>query len=186
VHEVAELRKQLGVVQNEAITDPLTTLLNRRGFDRSVTTLLSARETGLIGCTLLIGDIDHFKRVNDTYGHVFGDQVIKGVAQIIQRVVKGNDIAARLGGEEFAVLLPDTPLRGGITVAEQIRAGVGNTRIKKAGTNTFVDQITLSLGVATGVEQDTLESLLERADKALYHAKNSGRNRVEGPVTVAA
>jgi diguanylate cyclase len=186
VEEVAELKKQLGVVQNEAITDPLTLLLNRRGFDRSATALMAARPLGLRGCTLLIGDIDHFKRVNDTYGHMFGDQVIKGVAQIIQRMVKGSDLAARLGGEEFAVLLPETPLPGGITVAEQIRAGVGNTRIKKSGANTYVDQITLSVGVAAGIEHDTLESLLERADQALYHAKQTGRNRVEAIAAAAA
>jgi diguanylate cyclase len=185
VQEVAELKKQLGVVQSEAITDPLTALLNRRGFDRCVTALVAASEPGLAGCTLLVGDIDHFKRVNDTYGHVFGDQVIKGVAQIIQRVVKGNDVAARLGGEEFAVLLPNTPLHGGITVAEQIRAGVANTRIKKSGTNIFVDKITLSVGVAVGGESDTLESLIERADKAMYHAKQTGRNRVESDAAAA-
>jgi diguanylate cyclase len=183
--EVAELKKQLGVVQNEAITDPLTTLLNRRGFDRAVTAMMAGREDGLAGCALLIGDIDLFKRVNDTYGHMFGDQVIKGVAQIIQRVIKGNDIAGRLGGEEFAVLLPSTPLRGGVTVAEQIRTGVGNTRIKKTGTNVYVDQITISVGVAVGIETDTLESLLDRADKALYHAKQTGRNRVESDAAAA-
>jgi diguanylate cyclase len=185
VHEVAELRRQLGVVQNEAVTDPLTGLQNRRGLDRSVTALLAARPLGLAGCALLIGDIDRFKRVNDTYGHMFGDQVIKGVAQIILRVVKGNDIACRLGGEEFAVLLPDTPLHGALTVAEQIRSGVGNTRIKKNGTNIYVDQITLSVGVAAALETDSLESLLERADKALYHAKQSGRNRVESAAEAA-
>jgi diguanylate cyclase len=185
IQEVSELKKQLGQVQNEAVTDPLTGLRNRRGFDRSVTSLLASRPQGLVGCAVLMGDIDHFKRVNDTYGHLLGDQVIKGVAQIILRTVKGNDLAARYGGEEFAVLLPDTPLRGAITVAEQIRHGVASTRICKTGTNVYVDQITLSMGAAIGTASDTIESLIERADKALYHAKQTGRNRVESAAAAA-
>ena len=179
VQEVADLRKQLGQVQNEALTDPMTQLMNRRGFDRSVTALLASRPQGLVGCALLMGDIDHFKRINDTYGHMFGDQVIRGVALIIQRVIKGSDLAARLGGEEFAVLLPDTPLAGAVTVAEQIRLAVSKARIMRTGTNTYIDQFTLSLGAAAGTDADTIETLIERADKALYHAKQSGRNRIE-------
>jgi diguanylate cyclase len=179
VFEVAELRKQLGQVQNEAATDPLTSLLNRRGFDRDVAALMVSRKHGLFGCSLLIGDIDHFKRVNDTYGHPFGDQVIKGVAQIIKQVVKGEDMAARLGGEEFAVLLPDTPLQGAMSVAERIRKAVGKTRITKSGADGVANQITLSLGVAAAEDGDSLEGLLKRADRALYRAKQSGRNRVK-------
>jgi diguanylate cyclase len=178
VFEVAELRKQLGEVQNEAATDPLTSLLNRRGFDRDVAALVISRKHGLFGCSLLIGDIDHFKRVNDTYGHPFGDQVIKGVAHIIKQVVKGEDMSARLGGEEFAVLLPDTPLQGAMSVAERIRKAVGKTRITKSGDDGIENQITLSLGVAAAEEGDSLEDLLKRADRALYRAKQSGRNRV--------
>jgi diguanylate cyclase len=128
---------------------------------------------------MLMGDIDHFKRINDTYGHMFGDQVIKGVAQIIHATVKGGDLAARFGGEEFAVFLPDTSLEDAVALAEKIRSSVGRMRIKRSGTQEFIDQITISLGAAGGRIGEGLEALIERADKSLYRAKQTGRNRVE-------
>jgi diguanylate cyclase len=177
--EVSTLREQLDQVQSEAVTDPLTSLKNRRGFDRSLQALLSGRTNGLAGCAMLMGDIDHFKRINDTYGHMFGDQVIKGVAQIIHATVKGGDLAARFGGEEFAVFLPDTSLEDAVALAEKIRSSVGRMRIKRSGTQEFIDQITISLGAAGGRIGEGLEALIERADKSLYRAKQTGRNRVE-------
>jgi diguanylate cyclase len=176
--EVGALKDQLEKVQGEALTDPLTSLRNRRGFERATATLLAGRPEGLAGCALIMADIDHFKRVNDTYGHLLGDQVIRAIAQILHSNIKGRDIAARLGGEEFAILLPDTDLKAAMTLAEQIRSAVGRGRLRRTGSSEFIDQVTISLGTACGMAHEAVESLLDRADQALYQAKQSGRNRV--------
>jgi diguanylate cyclase len=133
---------------------------------------------GLSGCALLLADIDHFKVVNDTYGHVLGDKVIRAVAHVMRSMIKGRDVAARLGGEEFAILLPQTSLTGASAVAEQIRGTVAQGRICRPDGNESIGQVTLSVGVAIAKVGDTLEPLLERADAAMYAAKRAGRNRI--------
>ena len=113
--EIARLQERLRQVESDAFLDPLTELRNRRGFEQDV--LAATQEhNSLAGCALLFVDIDHFKRINDEYGHLLGDKVLRAVSDVIRCTIKGRDIAARLGGEEFAVLLPDTvlgPPRGG-------------------------------------------------------------------------
>ena len=133
---------------------------------------------GLLGSALLLADIDHFKVVNDTYGHVLGDKVIRAVAHVLRSSIKGRDVAARLGGEEFAILLPQTSLTGAAAVAEQIRGTVAQGRICRPDGNESIGQVTLSVGVAVAKPGDTLEALLERADAAMYTAKRAGRNRI--------
>jgi diguanylate cyclase len=175
--EVNALTESLRRAQSEALLDSLTGLKNRRGLERAVEDLLR-EPPGLLGSALLLADIDHFKVVNDTYGHVLGDKVIRAVAHVLRSSIKGRDVAARLGGEEFAVLLPQTSLTGAAAVAEQIRGTVAQGRICRPDGNESIGQVTLSVGVAVAKPGDTLEALLERADAAMYTAKRAGRNRI--------
>ncbi|HEY6482721.1 MAG TPA: GGDEF domain-containing protein [Steroidobacteraceae bacterium] len=175
--EVNALTESLRRAQTEALLDSLTGLKNRRGFERAVEDL-QREPPGLAGSALLVADIDHFKVVNDTYGHLLGDKVIRAVAHVLRSTIKGRDVAARLGGEEFAVLLPHTSITGATAVAEQIRGTVAQGRICRPDGNASIGQVTLSVGVAVANTGETLEGLLERADAAMYNAKRSGRNRV--------
>lgn len=176
--EMQSLRDQLGSLQNEAVTDPLTGLRNRRGFSRSLEELCAGNPDALTTCSVMIADIDHFKRVNDTYGHLFGDQVIRTAAQALKSVLKGRDIVARFGGEEFIMLLPNTPQHGAFALAEQLRNTFAKGRIRRANSNEFIDSVTISIGVAVPAPGETIEQAIERADKALYQAKEEGRNCV--------
>ena len=176
--EMQQLRGQMGVLQNQAQTDPLTRLRNRRGFEQAVAEYLQGSEADLGGCTVMIADIDHFKRVNDSYGHLVGDQVIKALAQVLQNNVKGRDIAARWGGEEFIVFLPATAAAGAVRLAEQLRLAFSKTRIKRGGKQEVSDPVTISIGVAEIESGEVLERAVDRADRALYQAKGDGRNCV--------
>ncbi|MDE2219265.1 MAG: GGDEF domain-containing protein [Gammaproteobacteria bacterium] len=176
--EMQQLRGQMGELQNLAQTDPLTRLRNRRGFELAVSEFALGRAADLGGCSLLIADIDQFKKVNDNYGHLVGDQVIRALAQVLQNSVKGRDITARWGGEEFIVLLPQTPGEGAVTLAEQVRVAFGKTRIKSGGRKELSDTVTISIGVAEIASGEPLEQAVGRADSALYTAKNGGRNCV--------
>jgi diguanylate cyclase len=176
--EVGRLREQLEKAQGEALVDPLTELHNRRAFELAMTRVLGDAKESASPCSLLMADIDHFKRVNDTYGHVLGDKVIRYVAQRIALSIKGRDVAARYGGEEFAMLLPETPLQGALVLAEQIRLTVARGIIHRAGTAESIGGVTISIGAAESLPGDTIEGLIARADKALYKSKETGRNRV--------
>jgi diguanylate cyclase len=123
-------------------------------------------------------DIDHFKSFNDTWGHLTGDQVLRLVAMPMKQNVKGQDIAARSGGEEFAVVLPNTPLRSAVTVGDHIRRAVMSKELMKRSTGQNLGRVTISVGVATARNGDTVQSIITRADGCLYAAKRSGRNRV--------
>ena len=170
------LTENLQLARNEALFDSLTGLKNRRGFERAVREMQLQR--GGLACTaLMMIDVDHFKTVNDLYGHVLGDKVLCAVAHVLKSNIKGRDVAARYGGEEFAVLLPETSLSGAATLGQQIRSLVAQGQIKRSdGT---IGQVTVSIGVAVAREAEPLEELIERADAALYSAKRAGRNRVE-------
>jgi diguanylate cyclase len=176
-NEVNALTENLRRAQSEALLDSLTGLKNRRGLERAIEDL-QRDPPGLVGSALLMADIDHFKVVNDTYGHVLGDKVIRAVAHVLRSSIKGRDVAARFGGEEFAILLPQTSLTGATAVAEQIRGTVAQGRICRPDGNESIGQVTLSVGVAVAKAGDTMEALLERADSAMYAAKRAGRNRV--------
>ena len=123
-------------------------------------------------------DIDHFKRVNDSYGHPFGDQVIRAVGQVLSQLTQRKDVAARYGGEEFALLLPDTAADGARDVAERLRSAIARGHIKRGNGGEPVGNITISAGVAQFVRGEDPMSLIARADRALYVSKQSGRNRV--------
>jgi len=175
--EVNALTESLQRAQSETLLDPLTGLKNRRGLERAVEDILRD-PAGFVGSAVLLADIDHFKVVNDTYGHVLGDKVIRAVAHVLRSSIKGRDVAARLGGEEFAIVLPQTSLLGAAALAEQIRLTVEQGRICRSDGEESIGQVTLSVGVAAAQPGDTLEALLERADAAMYTAKRAGRNRI--------
>jgi diguanylate cyclase len=175
--EVELLTRQLEQAKTEALLDPLTGLKNRRGFELAVNEL-GAAGSPFKDAALVLADIDHFKQINDKHGHLLGDKILRAIGQTLQSNIKGRDIAARPGGDEFAILLQQTPLTGARALAEQIRAAVAAGRIRRADSKQQPGSVTLSIGVAVGGSDDTLESMLARADAALYAAKRSGRNRV--------
>ena len=164
-----------------ATTDALTGLLNRRGFDAALAREWALAERDRQQLSLLILDLDHFKRLNDTKGHQAGDTALRIVADGIAAAIRRPcDIAARYGGEELAVILPDTGFDGAVTVAEVLLAAVEALDITHEASQ--FGHITVSIGAATLVPapdgQDGYRMLIERADKALYTAKSAGRNRV--------
>jgi diguanylate cyclase len=177
-HEISQLQQNLETVRNESLTDPLTTLANRKHFDEGFARAVLDATASAEPLSLMLADIDHFKNFNDTYGHLTGDQVLRLVAQSIKQNVKGQDIAARYGGEEFAIVLPRTALREAISVADQIRRAVMSKELMKRSTGEHLGRVTISIGVATHHRSDTIQSLIERADNCLYAAKRNGRNRV--------
>ena len=175
--QVVTLTQRLEQVQAEALKDPLTGLLNRRGFERAVEDL-DGSAGDLSQAALLMVDVDRFKKTNDTHGHLVGDQVLRAVAQVLRARIKGSDVAARVGGDEFAVLLPATSIAGAVALGEQIRTTLPEGRLRRPDRDAAIENITLSVGVAHGVTGDRLEGLIHRADAALYAAKRAGRNCV--------
>lgn len=176
--EVEQLRQELSVAREQAMRDALTGLANRRAFDKTFFDLVSAAAAESHPLSVVVIDIDHFKRVNDRHGHVLGDRVLCAVAGVLKSTVKGKDFAARYGGEEFVVVLPDTPLGGGQTVAEEIRKAVSKGRIRRQDSESPVGQVTVSAGVACLQREETAEALFGRADSAMYESKRTGRNKV--------
>lgn len=174
--ETENLKGELEQYRREATVDPLTGLFNRRAMDAHLEELMTS-EAGNTMSVIMV-DIDHFKKINDTYGHPLGDVVIRNVAQTILKCIRGDDIAVRFGGEEFVVLLPDTTLDGATKVAETIRSRIAALRLVRRHDNFRLDPFTVSLGVATRKPEDSQDSLFQRADQALYQSKNAGRNRV--------
>jgi diguanylate cyclase len=176
--EINQLQVNLEAVRTESLTDPLTSLANRKYFDQTLDkALMHSAEHGE-PLSLMLTDIDHFKKFNDTFGHLTGDQVLRLVALAVKQNVKGQDIAARYGGEEFAIILPTTPLRSALTVADHVRRAVMTKELMKRSTGEHLGRVTVSIGVATAHRGETAQSLIERADACLYAAKRAGRNRV--------
>jgi diguanylate cyclase len=176
--EINHLQEDLEAVRTESLTDPLTSLANRKYFDDALKrTIADCAQKGE-PLALMISDVDHFKAFNDNFGHLTGDQVLRLVAMSVKQSVKSQDIAARYGGEEFAVVLPNTELRCAVTVADQIRRTVMTKELLKRSTGEHLGRLTISIGVAALRESDTAQTLIERADACLYAAKRGGRNRV--------
>jgi diguanylate cyclase (GGDEF)-like protein len=159
----------------ESMTDPLTGLLNRRYFNEQTQKEVARSRRHNLRFSVLMLDIDHFKRINDTYGHPVGDLAIKALADICNKALRPQDILARYGGEEFVLALPHTEAEGAAVVAERIRQTVEQIELTtEAGPVRF----TVSIGIATYKKDLPLEQIVGRADEALYKAKQSGRNRV--------
>jgi two-component system cell cycle response regulator len=172
------LRQNVQMSIEMAITDQLTGLYNRRYMSSHLDTLIESAKKSERPIALLIMDIDHFKSVNDTYGHDVGDEVLREFANRIAANIRGIDMACRYGGEEFVVVMPDTDMQLALSVAERLRGSVETTMFP-ISCPPQQRAVTVSIGMA-GSEgsQDTAQALLHRADQALYRAKREGRNRV--------
>ncbi len=155
----------------EARTDPLTGLCNRRALEECLSGEIARRKRYAEEFSIAIIDIDHFKNINDTQGHMVGDQIIKSVAQELDREARESDIVARFGGEEFVIVMPHSELSGAGITAERIRQQIEKNCSEIAS-------VTVSMGIATAMDEDDAEGLMTRADEALYQAKRDGRNCV--------
>jgi two-component system cell cycle response regulator len=173
-----KLRHNVQLSLEMAITDQLTGLHNRRYMSRHLDTLITSARTSGKPISFLIMDIDHFKSVNDTYGHDIGDEVLRDFAGRISANVRGIDLACRYGGEEFVVVMPDTDTSFAYTVAERLRKSVEETPFVISRDPGKL-KVTISIGIADSAgKTDSADALLHRADQALYRAKREGRNRV--------
>ncbi|OIQ72389.1 putative diguanylate cyclase YdaM [mine drainage metagenome] len=168
----AELALKNQLLESLSVTDRLTGLFNRRKLDELLANECERAARTDATLSLMMVDIDHFKNVNDTFGHPVGDQILVSMAELLRHGVRKVDTVARWGGEEFMILCPATPLAGACAVAENIRASIEATDFPLVGHKT------VCFGVAQYHPDETCQSLVERADAALYRAKNEGRNCV--------
>jgi diguanylate cyclase len=169
--EINQLKDKLAASRQEALVDSLTGLLNRRGCDEKLQNLDHADTHSSLAI-----DIDHFKKINDTFGHFIGDKVIQRIAKTIQSHISEQDIAVRFGGEEFVVIMANTPMAEAKRIAEKIRVSISKMKLKQRETNTYLPPISVSIGIAQNDNISEWTALFEQADSALYQAKNSGRN----------
>jgi diguanylate cyclase (GGDEF)-like protein/PAS domain S-box-containing protein len=162
-----------------AITDPLTKIYNRRFFYEAAEKETKRAKRSNSSFSIILFDIDHFKRINDNYGHLIGDQVLINLTELCQRNIRSMDLFARLGGEEFVILMPDTDDRSAQEIARRLRAMIADKPIAESGETRI--SVTISLGIAEWKFDNPIEinTLLDRADQALYRSKEAGRNRVE-------
>ncbi|MEW6439871.1 MAG: diguanylate cyclase [bacterium] len=176
--EAESLRKELKTVQREATRDVLTGLYNRKHIEGELRSLYAGFCTDRVPFSVIMIDIDHFKKINDTFGHRIGDAVLEFIGAALKGAVKGRDVPGRYGGEEFVVLLPMTTCENACRLAENLRAEISTKCFKVARTQRQIGMVTISAGVAEIRGQDDPESVVARADRALYLAKEMGRNRV--------
>lgn len=167
----------LARLEQQAMTDPLTEIANRRAFEAEATRMVAhARRRGM-PMAVGIGDIDHFKKINDNHGHPAGDAVLRVIARRMSEAARATDFVARIGGEEFGLLLPEATDETAVGVAQRIREAIAAEPISTGEGDTL--PVTISIGLATLAPGTPFEDALARADCALYQAKNNGRNRVE-------
>lgn len=182
IAELDLLRKELEFKQKELLevnfklwelanTDSLTSLNNRRYLQEKLASSIAESTRLSQPLSFLLLDLDHFKKINDTYGHLMGDQILQRLGEILRVEMREEDIAARYGGEEFALILPNTELSVALEIAEKIRIRIENT-------DWNISKVTISIGATMLVAGDTVSTLQSRADQALYSSKNHGRNLV--------
>ena len=176
--ELESVQHALTAVTAEANLDPVTGLATRRRFDSALEQATEAANKDGQPLSVLMIDIDHFKSFNDRFGHLMGDSVLRLIGVTLKQSTKGQDIAARYGGEDFSVILPETDLHGAAALAEQIRQRIISRELKRRPTGDSLGAITVSIGVATYRHGERPRTMLERADSSLYEAKHAGRNSV--------
>jgi diguanylate cyclase len=174
--DLDQIKDSLKLAEQHSNTDPLTGLANRRSLEAFLRAAqIKAMEAGTPLSILMI-DIDHFKKFNDSYGHQVGDQVLRLVAKVLQESVRDCDLAARYGGEELLAVLPGATLDACVEVAERVRRRIGEARLTRRATGEEISSVTVSIGVAQFRLAESAEGMIERCDGALYQAKRSGRN----------
>jgi diguanylate cyclase len=174
--QIEALRSNLAAAEETGMRDALTTVWNRRAFDKMLAHQAQEAQRKQQPLSLILTDIDHFKKINDRFGHQVGDDVIRLVAATLSRNVKGKDTVARYGGEEFALILPETSLENAVSVAQQIKRQLETQRWAQKRDGHVLDSVTASFGVAQLQPRETKDVLLQRTDKKLYDAKHKGRN----------
>jgi diguanylate cyclase len=174
--EITILRQGIDQLSDQAITDALTGIPNRRGFDLSLEQAMIDANRTRSSFTLIMLDIDHFKSINDKFGHPTGDKVLRYVASMIRNTLRGDDFVARFGGEEFAIILPNTVLANGEAVAENIRKKLSARPLTRGGDKLSLGHITASFGLTRYILDEDSRNVIKRADENLYKAKQNGRN----------
>lgn len=182
--QIQDLRSDLESVRTEALTDPLTGIGNRKAFDNHLReNAMHAMEDGIDMC-LILCDIDHFKRINDQWGHQIGDKVLELVSQCLTETAGSQAVCCRYGGEEFAIVVPAQQLERACDMANVMRLALCEKRVTNRASGVSVGTVTMSFGVAQFAFGEPLPSLIERADTALYAAKHNGRNQVMSEVDI--
>lgn len=176
--QIQVLTKDLEAAKIQSLIDPLTSLFNRKHFDKYLGRLTNLAKRGNKPFVLILTDIDHFKTFNDSHGHLIGDHVLRLIAMELVQAIKGRGIAARYGGEEFAVILPRADLSSGLEVAMELQKSIAAREIFRRNSDEVLGRITISAGLAEWRPEDSVETLIGRADACLYSAKVNGRNRV--------
>jgi diguanylate cyclase len=176
--ELNEIRACLDQAEQRAKTDVLTGLPNRLAFEEFFADAQAKAGKNGRPLSVLLIDVDHFKRFNDDFGHGVGDQVLRLIARVLQERVREQDLPARYGGEELIAVLPNSDLAACVAVAENIRRSIAECKITRRSTGTPLPSITVSIGVAQWRPGESMSDLIERCDRALYEAKDAGRNRV--------
>ncbi len=181
--EIDTLRTSLESVRVESLTDSLTGLANRRMFDETLRMRIDEARAQNTELCLVLCDIDHFKRFNDTWGHHTGDQILRFLASAMQAHARPDLLVARYGGEEFAIVMPRVSLRAAQQTSEALRAAIQAKRLRRRSTNEDLGQVTVSMGIARLQPGDTPQGLIERSDACLYSSKRNGRNQVTTDAT---
>ena len=176
-----QMRELNQALEQASLSDPLTGMPNRRAIMRRLKTEVSRVDRGGLPFALVMVDIDHFKLVNDTYGHDVGDTAIVAVSRTLRQITRDYDVCARWGGEEFLLFLPDSSPESASATGEKLRRGVADVRIPHQGQTVT---LTISLGIALHERHTSLDRCIQRADQSLYMAKRAGRNRCHMAETV--
>ncbi len=176
--DLKQLQQELEKSQQEAQTDVLTSLINRRGLEKKFELERIRACQNNSPFSIIMVDIDHFKRVNDSFGHLVGDSLLRSIARLLKEHLRRNDIAARYGGEEFLILLTETGIDGAMAVGEKIRKALSTKEWKLKETGKTMGKITVSMGVALYNLNEPEKDFIKRADDALFMAKEKGRDRI--------
>lgn len=179
------LKFELEKAQEEMLIDPLTRLYNRRAFNRKIEEYMKLFQKEGTSFSVVMIDIDHFRQFNDQHGHQLGDHTLQFVGSLLLQELKGRDFVARYGGEEFVILLQSTSIANTYIVANNIRKRLDGIKLQHVKTAKIIGKITISAGVSIINKEDTMESLVQRADNALYYAKQDGRNNVKSELDIA-
>ena len=184
--EMEQLRVSLSEARKQSLTDAMTGVANRKRFDEVLRMRLAEAQHDKSSLVVALCDIDHFKKFNDTWGHQTGDAVIRLVANMLVKFARPDQLVARLGGEEFAVIMPRTPLREAALQADNIRRGIHANRLRRKETEEVMGHISVSFGLACLKPGETAPQLVARADECLYLSKRNGRNRVSVETELSA